>query len=66
MRCYRYMDYEYGLQAFETGLFKVTKPSEFNDPYDCYGYENLEQSMMQVVQEVASLAKDRDGGNTDC
>lgn len=37
MRCYRYMDFKYGLQSFETGLFKVTKPNDFNDPYDCYG-----------------------------
>lgn len=37
MRCYRYMGYEYGLKAFETRWFKVARPSEFNDPYDCVG-----------------------------
>lgn len=64
MRCYRYMDYEYGLQAFETGLFKVTKPSEFNDPYDCYGLVtgNLREEVLErfVRDNFARLCVDHE------
>ena len=37
MRCYRYMPFEYCVQTILSGRFKVAKPSDFNDPFDCIG-----------------------------
>ena len=37
MLCYRYLDYEYGVESVISGNFKVASPQEFNDPLDCYG-----------------------------
>ena len=37
MRCYRYMDYRFGIQSVLDAAFKVTNPDDFNDPFDCIG-----------------------------
>ena len=37
MKGYRYLDLHWGLWSLRNGLFKLNKPSDFNDPYDCYG-----------------------------
>ena len=37
MRCYRYLNYKYGIRSILESAFKVASPDEFNDPFDCLG-----------------------------
>ena len=37
MKLYRYLDARWGVQSVLDGYFKLSKPSEFNDPLDCAG-----------------------------
>lgn len=38
LRFYKYISAKYWFEALSTGEFKVSKPSELNDPFDCVGY----------------------------
>lgn len=35
MLCYRYMNFQNAKWSLEDGWFKTSRPSEFNDPFDC-------------------------------
>lgn len=37
MLCYKYMPWEYWFDTILAGRIKASKPSEFNDPFDCVG-----------------------------
>lgn len=37
MRCYRYLPFDRGIEALESGRFRLSSVSWFNDPFDCYG-----------------------------
>lgn len=37
MRCYKYMAWKYWFDAILAGRIKASRPSEFNDPFDCVG-----------------------------
>lgn len=37
MLCYKYMPWRYWFDTILVGRIKASKPSEFNDPFDCVG-----------------------------
>ena len=37
MRCYKYMNFERGVEVLNTGSFRLSSISYFNDPFDGYG-----------------------------
>ncbi len=62
MLCYKYMSYERFIQSIKpTGVFlKVSRPIEFNDPYDCTGIatgdvpQHLRYSYRKVFHQFLS------------
>lgn len=52
MRCHRYMKFDYAEQSLKTQFFKVSRPSEFNDPLECRGrIVNVEVPLREFVHE---------------
>lgn len=52
MRCCRYMKFDYAEESLRTGLYKVSHPSEFNDPFECRGkYINYEEPLRKYVHD---------------
>jgi hypothetical protein len=46
MRYCRYLKFDYAEESLWTGLYKVSHPSEFNDPFECRGkYIDFEESL---------------------
>lgn len=52
MRCYRYMKFDRAEQSLKTQFFKVSRPSDFNDPFECRGrIVNVEVPLRKYVHE---------------
>ena len=46
------MKFDYAEESLRTGLYKVSHPSEFNDPFECRGkYINYEEPLRKYVHD---------------
>ena len=55
MVCCRYLKFEYWLSSVERGRFKVSKPSDFEDDYDCVA-DVSGKINLQVIKKFSTLS----------